>query len=317
VRRLESEAGVTPELVAHDANPLLTSTAYAEGRGELEPVPVQHHHAHLAAVLAEHGEPGPAVGAIFDSGGYALDGTLWGGELLVGGLGGCKRAGLLFPVRLPGGVAAATREPWRMACAWLAAALGVDIPPMTRRLELQVSEIRWREAADLGASGVSSPLGTSAGRLTEAVAALCGLGARPWAGFRLRAAAGPLPAAEPYPLPLIEEGTAPLILDARPTILAVIADLEAGATTETVATRFHLGLADAAASACMALTKREGVQTVVLGGDLFAHDLLLNRTVGALEGSGIRLLLPLRLPAGDGGISLGQAAVAAHLESLR
>ena len=120
-RHFERLFAVAPEVVAHDLHPDYRSTAYALERDAAAHVAVQHHHAHLAACLAEHGETGPAVGAIFDGSGLGTDGTVWGGELLAGGLDGFERAGHLWPVRLPGGDAA-VREPWRMACAWLAAA---------------------------------------------------------------------------------------------------------------------------------------------------------------------------------------------------
>ena len=112
---------VEPELVVHDLHPEYLSTKHALALEGVQLVGVQHHHAHLAACLAEHGEGGRAVGAIFDGTGYGGDGTVWGGELLLGDLCGFERVGMLFPVRLPGG-AAAVRQPWRMACAWLGAA---------------------------------------------------------------------------------------------------------------------------------------------------------------------------------------------------
>ena len=118
IAHFERLFAVVPERVAHDLHPDYLSTAYALEREAVERVAVQHHHAHLAACLAEHGETGAAVGAIFDGAGLGTDGAVWGGELLVGGVGGCERAGHLWPVRLPGGDAA-VREPWRMACAWL------------------------------------------------------------------------------------------------------------------------------------------------------------------------------------------------------
>src|SRR6476469_1590927 len=123
IEHFERLFAVSPEVVAHDLHPEYLSTKYALEREGVELVGVQHHHAHLAACLAEHGESGPAVGAIFDGTGYGGDGTVWGGELLLGGLAGCERVVLLFPVRLPGGDAA-VRQPWRMACAWLTAAFG-------------------------------------------------------------------------------------------------------------------------------------------------------------------------------------------------
>ena len=112
-------------MVAHDLHPEYLSTKYALELEDVELVGVQHHHAHLAACLAEHGERAPAVGAIYDGTGYGPDGTVWGGELLAGDLRDFERAGMLFPVRMPGGDAA-VREPWRMACAWLVALAGGD-----------------------------------------------------------------------------------------------------------------------------------------------------------------------------------------------
>ena len=163
---------VTPEVVAHDLHPEYLSTKYAVERDGVELVGVQHHHAHLAATLAEHGEPGTAVGAIFDGSGYGTDGTVWGGELLCGDLAGFERVGMLRPVRLPGG-AAAIREPWRMACAWLAAVTGSDDPdeppPLPAWMAETVDERTWGHVAGLARTGLSSPVTTSMGRLFDAV----------------------------------------------------------------------------------------------------------------------------------------------------
>ena len=144
IAHFERLFAVAPEVVAHDLHPDYLSTGYALERDGVELVAVQHHHAHLAACLAEHGETGPAVGAIFDGAGLGDDGTVWGGELLVGGLGGYERAGHLWPVPLPGGDAAA-REPWRMACAWASAA-DVPLAPLPG-----VAPERWRAVASLAA----------------------------------------------------------------------------------------------------------------------------------------------------------------------
>ena len=164
---------VEPEVVAYDLHPEYLSTKHALERDGARLVGVQHHHAHLAACLAEHGELRPAVGAIFDGTGYGEDGTVWGGELLFGDLEGFERAGLVFPVRMPGGEAA-IRQPWRMACAWLAAAFDEPRRP-PKRLARQVEARSWEQVSQLAISGVASPLTTSAGRLFDAVSALCGL----------------------------------------------------------------------------------------------------------------------------------------------
>ena len=214
---------VEPEVVAHDLHPEYLSTKHAVERDGVRLVGVQHHHAHLAACLAEHGELRPAVGAIFDGTGYGEDGTVWGGELLFGDLEGFERAGLLFPVRMPGGEAA-IRQPWRMACAWLAAAFDEPMLP-PRQLGRQVEQRAWAQVSQLAVSGLSSPLTTSAGRLFDAVAALCGLRAEVnyegQAAVELEAACD-LGERRAYELPLLDDG-GPLVMDARPMVRAVVA----------------------------------------------------------------------------------------------
>ncbi len=175
IAHFEALFDVRPEVVAHDLHPDYLSTAYALERAGVAHVAVQHHHAHLAAVLAEHGfAPGhPAVGAIFDGAGYGPDATVWGGELLVGDAGAFTRVGHLHPVALPGGDRAA-REPWRMACAWLVAA-GEAEPTVPPALRDAVDGERWRAVAHMARTGFAAPATTSAGRLFDAVAALCGV----------------------------------------------------------------------------------------------------------------------------------------------
>ena len=307
--------GVVPAVVAHDLHPDYLSTHYALELDGVEPLGVQHHHAHLAATLAEHGERGPAVGAIFDGSGYGPDGTVWGGELLVGELGEYERVGLLFPVRLPGGDAAA-REPWRMACSWLCAAGDVEQPPIPATLAGAVEPPRWRAICELIRSGVSSPLTTSAGRLFDAVAALCGLRAyvnhEGQAASELEGIADPSElAGSGYPMPIVEAGDAPALLDARETIAAILDDLEGGAATAKIAGRFHAGLASATATACARLAERRGLDQVVLSGGVFQNRLLLERTWTLLADAGLRVMVPRLLPPNDGGIAYGQAAVAA------
>ena len=315
VSHFERLFAVSPALVAHDLHPDYLSTHYALDLDGVEHLGVQHHHAHLAAVLAEHGEEGPAVGAIFDGSGYGPDATVWGGELLVGGLDGYERAGLLFPVRLPGGDAA-VREPWRMACSWLCAAEDAERPALPPVLEGAIEPGRWDAICELVRSGVSSPLTTSVGRLFDAVAALCGLRAdvthEGQAAMELEAVADPAAlAGRGYPLPVVADGEAPILLDARATIGAVLADLRGGADVPTIAGRFHAGLADATASACAGLAERHGLDRVVLAGGVFQNRLLLERTWTLLGEAGLRVLVPRLLPPNDGAISYGQAAIAA------
>jgi len=302
---------VEPEVVAHDLHPDYLSTSYAVDRDGVDLVGVQHHHAHLAACLAEHGQVGKAVGAIYDGTGYGTDGTVWGGELLIGGIEGFERAGALRPVRLPGGEQA-VREPWRMACAWLVEALGPE-PAIPRTLSDEVEPRTWRAVASLAAGGLAAPWTTSMGRLFDAVAALCGIRAR--VNYEGQAAVDLESAAEPgehgaLPLPLVDEGGF-LVLDARETILAVLRDLERGESASVVSARFHNGVADATARACTDLAAGAGVGTVVLSGGVFQNRRLLEHTAARLDDAGLAVLVPERLPPNDGGIAYGQVAIAA------
>jgi len=308
VGHFERLFAVEPAVVAHDLHPEYLSTKYALDRSDVDWVGVQHHHAHLAACLAEHGETGPALGAIFDGTGYGTDGTIWGGELLCGDLTGFARDGSLVPVRMPGGHAA-IREPWRMACAWSLAA-GLDGPP----LELaEVGTVAWRAVEQLVRSGVASPVTTSAGRLFDAVAALCGVRAavnyEGQAAIELEAACDRDERGR-YPLPLLQRGGR-LLMDARPAVAAVAREIGAGTPAAAVAARFHNTVATATAAACGVLARRRGIATVVLSGGVFQNRRLLESTAAALCAAGLRVLVPERLPVNDGGISYGQAAVAA------
>jgi hydrogenase maturation protein HypF len=312
IAHFEALFAVAPELVAHDLHPDYLSTRYAVEREGVELVGVQHHHAHLAACLAEHGETGPAVGAVYDGTGYGLDGTVWGGELLVGGLAGFERAGHLHPVRLPGGDRA-VREPWRMACAWLAEALAEEVPSRPPSLRDAVDEVRWRQVASLAHSGLAAPLTTSAGRLFDAAAAICGIRSHVnyegQAAIELEAAADPAERGA-YAIAVVE-GDDGLGLDPREAVVALARDVEAGVPVAVGSARFHQGMSDATARACALLAERHGLDAVVLSGGVFQNRLLLERTAARLKEAGLRVLRPVRLPANDGGIAYGQAAVAA------
>jgi hydrogenase maturation protein HypF len=296
---------VEPEVVVHDLHPDYLSTRYALEREGMSFVGVQHHHAHLAACLAEHGETGPAVGAIFDGSGYGIDGTVWGGELLVGDLAGFTRAGHLLEVPMPGGDAA-VREPWRMGISW-AERCGQWVAVDSARWA--VPERSLRAVAKMAASGVGSPMTTSVGRLFDAVAALAGVRSvvtyEGQAAIELEALCDPDERGE-YPVHVVEhDGT--LVLDPCEAVTAA----GAGQDPAVVAARVHNGLATATARACGLLAEREGVDLVVLSGGVFQNQRMLAGVTDRLERLRLRVLTPRQLPANDGGISFGQAAVAA------
>jgi hydrogenase maturation protein HypF len=316
IRHFESLFDVAPQIVAHDLHPDYLSTRYALDREDGELIAVQHHHAHLAATLAEHGETGPAVGAIFDGAGYGTDGTVWGGELLLGDCTTFERLGHLAAVPLPGGDRA-VRQPWRMACMWLDAVLGGGSDPVPpAALADQIDPVHWDQVLRLGRSGLASPTTTSAGRLFDAVAALCGL--RPRVSYEGQAAIELEGACDPhergiYPFEVGRDGGAGLlVLDPREALRLLLGDLSAGLSVGVISARFHAGLASAVAGACALLAEERGLELVVLSGGVFHNRRLLEDTSGRLARVGLRVLTPARLPPGDGAIAYGQAAVAAH-----
>jgi hydrogenase maturation protein HypF len=308
VAHFERLFAVTPELVVHDLHPDYASTAYALEREGVAMLGVQHHHAHLAACLAEHGVEGRAVGAIYDGSGFGADGTAWGGELLVGDASGFTRAGHVLAVALPGGDRAVA-EPWRMACAWLVAAGDAEIPPLPASLTRRVTPGRWADVARLARSGLAAPPTTSAGRFLDAVAALCGVRSivnyEGQAAIELEALADRAER-RAYPLAITDN----LILDARPTIRAVAVDLASGTAVATISARAHNALAAATAAACATAADRSHTDIVVLSGGVFQNRLLLEACTEDLTTRGLRVLHPERLPCNDGGISYGQAVVA-------
>ncbi len=295
---------VHPGVLVHDLHPEYLSTKYALERQDVRLIGVQHHHAHLAAALAEHDEPGPAVGVIYDGSGWGGDGTVWGGEILFGDRRKFERVGNLRAVPLPGGERA-VREPWRMAVAWLTeAGLDTDEPLGG------VDPARWRAVGALvqGADRGLAPLTSSVGRLFDAVAALCGL--RTTINYEGQAAIELERVAQgvqrPYGIEVARDGT----LDPRPLIRELATDVRRGEPAHALAARFHAGLALATVEAACRAASANSVDVVVLSGGVFLNRRLLAAVERGLSERGLRVLVPRRLPPGDGGISFGQAAVA-------
>jgi hydrogenase maturation protein HypF len=298
---LERLFQVRPRLVAHDLHPGYHSTAIARRTG-LPAVGVQHHHAHIASCLVDNGRRGPVIGVAWDGTGYGPDGTVWGGELLVADLEGFERAGFIRPVPLPGGDAA-VREPWRMAVSHLMAS-GLDTGRIANPARTTI-EAMVRDGA------LSVPT-SSAGRLFDAVASLAGV--RHVTTYEGQAAVELEAVSEegdldPYPLPVIAEGL--LEIDPRPLVRAIVEDLDRGAGAAVVGGRLHVTLANAIAEACARIRDHAGLEVVALSGGCFQSRLLTLLTVDRLLRLGFEVLLHRRVPPNDGGVALGQAAVAA------
>lgn len=298
---------IAPEVVAHDLHPEYLSTKHAKEILDVRLVGVQHHHAHIASCLADNGEPGPVLGVAFDGLGYGTDGTIWGGEILLADLVGFTRVGHLAPVPMPGGTAA-IKQPWRMALSYLDETYE-DLAVMHRNAE------RWQQVRGLARSGVNSPLTSSAGRLFDAVSALIGvrdsINYEGQAAIELEQLADP---AEQTSYPAGITGADPIVLAGGDLVRAAAEDLGRGVEPSMIAARFHNGVVDLIWHACQRLRESTGISTVALSGGVFQNLLLLSRTVDRLSTTGFRVLTHSRVPTNDGGISLGQAVVAAALD---
>lgn len=314
-RHLSALYGVAPEVVAHDRHPEYLSTKWARDT-DLPTMAVQHHHAHVASCLVEHGRVGPVVGVAFDGLGLGLDGGLWGGEILVADLVAAERVGHLRPVALPGG-SRAIREPWRMAVAWAHQVLGCDAA-------LEVGAGLDRRATDLVAlldrGGVRTT--TSAGRLFDAVAALLGVRSiatyEGQAAVELEALARPVPPSEAPRYEVVVDREGPVgVLDPAPMIAAVIAARAMVEPVASIAAGAHDAVGRATADLTAEVARTRGLATVVLTGGVFQNVRLTEVVAGRLERAGLEVLLHGTVPPNDGGISLGQAAIAlAHLAPL-
>ena len=332
--------------IACDLHPAYLSSQWARQQAaqhQAPPIEVQHHHAHIAAVMAEHSRRDRVLGLAFDGTGAGTDGTVWGGELLLCDLGGYARAGSLAPWRLPG-AAASVRDARRNALSLLCAADLLDHPgaaaalgqlePTMREVTLQMVE-----------RGVNSPLTSSMGRLLDAVSALLGicgvatyegepailLETAAWRARDRNAPAIDLPSfalscqspAEPDSqtrshMARVDEETPQrrLTLDPAPALQGVLDRLHAGAPTDALALAFHQSVARSACAAAEDICRDSGVRTVALSGGVFMNRLLLQLIRNGLESAGLEVLIPRSVPVNDGCIAYGQAAVARQRLSL-
>ena len=320
VEQLARTFRIEPEIIACDLHPGYLSSKYArervarskrQGAGD-DPasrvlLPVQHHHAHIASVMAENGLTGerPVIGVAFDGTGYGTDGAIWGGEFLVADYGSFRRVAHLKYVPLPGGDAA-IRKPYRTALAYLWAAevaWGDDLPPVAAA-PLGERPILLQQLKQ--AVGVVST--SSAGRLFDAVSSLAGVRqeinyeAQAAIEFEMLVENG---VEEAYSFSLDGEE-----IDVSPCIRAVVADVRAGIPAGVIAARFHNGLAQMISEVCVCLRKETGLKEVALSGGVFQNVTLLGKTLPLLQGSGFTVYIHRLVPPNDACISLGQAVIA-------
>ncbi len=302
---------VAPELAAFDKHPDYLSTKYAGSLAGAVKIPIQHHHAHIAACMAENNVKGPVIGVAFDGTGYGDDGQIWGGEFFTGNYSGFERQAHFEYVPLPGGDAA-IKEPWRMALSYLVKTFGEDLAPYKLPFLCEIGAERTDIVIQQIAKGINAPLTSSVGRLFDGVSALIGLcnviEYEGQAAIRLEKNAD-TSGNDLYTYEIERVGAAYKII-VRQMISAIFEDVTSGAEKSYISGTFHRTVARIVLDVCELLRERSGINQVALSGGVFQNRLLLGLIIDLLESSGFRVYTHSKVPANDGGISLGQAVLA-------
>jgi hydrogenase maturation protein HypF len=313
IEHLERVLEIRPEIVAYDLHPDYFSTKWALQQSGAKRVGVQHHHAHIASCMAENHLEGRVIGFALDGTGYGTDGNIWGGEVLIAGYGEFERTAHFEYVPLPGG-AAAIREPWRMAVSYLAHHFGhefmkLDIP-FVRQLHRPNVDLLLR----MMEQSVNSPLTSSCGRLFDAVAALIGIRQQvnyeAQAAIELEMVMASSEEETTYPMKLVPDGDH-WIISTRPLFEGLLDDLGQNVPVAAISRRFHNGLVEGFVELATLLRKLAALNRVCLSGGTFHNIYLSQRLEARLSEAGFEVFTQKEVPSGDGGLSLGQALVAA------
>jgi hydrogenase maturation protein HypF len=308
IDRMQRFLQVQPDVIAYDMHPDYLSTAYAKDRPERIKIAVQHHHAHIASAMAEHGLAGPVIGIAYDGTGYGTDGTMWGGEILVASLVGFERSATFRPIALAGGDRA-IREPWRIALALVLDAFDGDLPANARRLLTQADETDV--VCQFLRGGGPAPLARGVGRYFDGFGALF-LG-RAFSSFEGQMALEWNQAADPHVARsycfALEERDGCCEIDLRPAVREALHEHAHGEPVSAIAAAFHNTLADATTAVVRRTVTRVGALPIVASGGCFQNARLAESVRAALAPEH-EVLFQESVPPGDGGIALGQAVVA-------
>ncbi|HEV7904082.1 MAG TPA: carbamoyltransferase HypF [Pyrinomonadaceae bacterium] len=307
-----------PEVVAYDLHPEYLSTKYALALDESRTkIGVQHHHAHIASCMADNRIEGEVIGVAMDGLGFGTDGRMWGGEFFVADFLAAERVAHLDYIPMPGG-AKAIREPWRMAAAYLHRALGDDFLKLEIPFVRNLDGRKWATLRRMAETGTNSPATSSMGRLFDAVSGLLELRSvvnyEGQAAIELEASADRSDGAQGYEFECDAGG----VIRADAVIRRAVEDLLDGVSPPKISAKFHLGVAGLIASVARKTRDERRLNRVALSGGVFQNMLLLSHVCAMLEADGFEVYTHSRVPTNDGGISLGQAAIAgAHLASGR
>jgi hydrogenase maturation protein HypF len=303
---------IQPEIIAYDFHPDYLSTRYAQEQNNVKKIRIQHHHAHIASCVLEHGLEGPVIGLAFDGTGWGADGKIWGGEILLIEQASCNRLAHLRYFPLPGGDAA-IQEPWRMAVSYLYQAFGDDFLDFNLPFFKETGEEKTQFIIKMIEQDINCPKTSSLGRLFDGVAALLGLCYRN--SYEGQAAISLEMVMEksnlnqlyPYDWEQDDEGYTILI---SPIIWGIVSDLMMKQTPGTISYKFHLTLIQLFSDLCQRLKRETKLKRVVLSGGVFQNVTLLTGLQKSLRAGGFEVYTPLKVPPNDGGIALGQAGIA-------
>lgn len=309
IERFSGQTGIIASIAAHDLHPDYLSTQYAHRFQKR--IPVQHHHAHMAATMAENRIIGEAIGIIFDGLGLGEDESMWGGEFLAGSYAKVERIGHINAITMAGGDRAA-KEPRLSASFWLRAASVFGAAPL--ELARRMEEKNTKTIDNLLNSRTLTYQTSSVGRLFDAVSAMLGICSsnryEGEAAMALEWSADESDCYEPYPVDVIGEPKQ-FMIDIRKAIAQIAEDILGGNSVRTISTRFHDTMAETVRAGAIETRKRTGISQVVLSGGVFQNIRLLNRSLIMLDQEGFKTAISGIIPSNDGGLSLGQAAVAA------
>ncbi len=308
IAHFEQLFNLHPEVIAYDLHPEYLSSKYALALDDIETrIGVQHHHAHIASCMADNDIDGAVIGVAMDGLGFGSDGRFWGGEFFVAEFAGAERIAHLDYVPMPGG-ARAIREPWRMAAVYLNRAMGNEFLNLDLPFVRDLNHRVWTTLRRMAETDTNSPQTSSMGRLFDAVSSLVGL--RNEVNFEGQAAIELEAIADRHLTSGYEFDIADGIIKAEAVIQRAVADLLDGASSATVSAKFHLGVARLISSVACKARDQYRLNRVALSGGVFQNMFLLEQTCRMLAAEGFEVFTHHRVPPNDGGISLGQAAVA-------
>ncbi len=313
IEHMKSILNIEPNVLAYDLHPNYLSSRYAMEQQNIEKVPVQHHHAHIVSCMAENMLDGEVIGLSFDGTGYGTDGSIWGGEILVADKRKFIRKAHLSYVPMPGS-AAAIKEPWRMAISYLYDAFGNEYRDLNLTVLKEIEEKNLNIISEMISKNINAPNTSSLGRLFDGIASIIGIRHRVCyegqAAMELEMIAGE-ETKEIYDYEWTSGDVNKVLL--RPIICGIVHDIINGVVLSRISTKFHITLIRLFADLCDKIRAETGLSRIVFSGGVFQNNILLSGLLNALEKDNFQVFTHCLVPTNDGGISLGQAIIAASV----